>query len=86
MIRLADFWRAHGVDPTTGYGLPRRQHGAFTKTVIEALAEADMSHAGWISATELAHYFSIHVPLITDDQQHPGMDVRYDTPLFAVTR
>ena len=61
------------------------QHGAFTKALLDALDDpaADINHNGLISTTGLANYLMKHVPELTDGQQTPGMEVRFDTTLFA---
>jgi uncharacterized caspase-like protein len=61
------------------------QHGAFTKALLDAFNDpaADTNHNGLISTTGLASYLTKHVPELTDGHQTPGMEVRFDTTLFA---
>jgi hypothetical protein len=61
------------------------QHGAFTKAVLDAFNDpaADINHNGLISTTGLANYLMKRVPELTDGHQTPGMEVRFDTTLFA---
>jgi hypothetical protein len=61
------------------------QHGAFTKALLDAFNDpaADINHNGLISTTGLAIYLTKHVPELTDGHQTPGMEVRFDTTLFA---
>ena len=44
---------------------------------------ADINRNGLISTTGLANYLTKHVPELTDGHQTPGMEVRFDTTLFA---
>jgi uncharacterized caspase-like protein len=64
------------------------QHGAFTKALLDAFddPEADVNKNGLITPTALAAYVENRVPMLTGDKQHPGMEVRYDTTLFARSR
>jgi hypothetical protein len=48
--------------------------------------EADTNKNGLISTNGLAAYIGNRVPMLTQDKQHPGMEVRYDTTLFARSR
>jgi len=61
------------------------QHGAFTKALLDAFNDpaADINHNGLISTTGLANYLMKRVPELTDGRQTPGMEVRFDTTLFA---
>ena len=61
------------------------QHGAFTKALLDALDDpaADINHNGLISTTGLESYLMKRVPELTDGHQTPGMEVRFDTTLFA---
>ena len=70
------------------YETPELQHGAFTKAVLDAFddPEADVNKNGLITPTALAAYVENRVPMLTGDKQHPGMEVRYDTTLFARSR
>jgi WD40 repeat protein len=64
------------------------QHGAFTKALLDALDDpaADIDRSGLITPSGLEHYVANRVPMLTGDKQHPGMEVRYDTTLFARSR
>src|SRR5262249_43017252 len=61
------------------------QHGAFTKALLDAFNDpaADINHNRLISTTGLEIYLTKHVPELTDGHQTPGMEVRFDTTLFA---
>jgi uncharacterized caspase-like protein len=61
------------------------QHGAFTKALLDALDDpaADINHNGLISTTGLENYLMKRVPELTDGKQTPGIEVRFDTTLFA---
>jgi hypothetical protein len=61
------------------------QHGAFTKVLLDALSdpEADINRNGLIGTTGLVNYLAKHVPALTGGKQTPGMEVRFDTTLFA---
>jgi WD40 repeat protein len=74
--------------PEVSYETPELQHGAFTRALLDAFddPEADMNKNGLISTNGLAAYIAIRVPMLTDNKQHPGMEVRYDTTLFARSR
>jgi WD40 repeat protein len=64
---------------------PAWQHGAFTKVLLDAFNDpaADINHNSLISTTGLAEYVTTHVSSLTSGAQTPGMEVRYDTTLFA---
>ena len=70
------------------YETPELQHGAFTNALLDAFddPEADINKNGLISTNGLAAYIANRVPMLTGDKQHPGMEVRYDTRLFARSR
>ncbi len=70
------------------YETPELQHGAFTKALLDAFDDpaADVNRNGLITPTALAAYVENRVPMLTSDKQHPGMEVRYDTTLFARSR
>jgi uncharacterized caspase-like protein len=70
------------------YETPELQHGAFTKALLDAFDDptADVNRNGLITPTGLAAYIENRVPMLTGDKQHPGMEVRYDTTLFARSR
>ena len=54
------------------------QNGAFTRVLIEALGkDADENHDGLISMSELTAYLSAHLPMLTGDHQHPGIEQRF---------
>ena len=61
-------------------------HGAFTRALLDALGDpmADPSHIGLISSNSLAVYMHQHVPDLTDHQQTPGMEVRFESTVFAL--
>jgi WD40 repeat protein len=65
---------------------PAWEHGAFTKELLDAFNDpaADINHNGLISTNGLAAYLTAHVPSLTGGAQTPGMEIRYDTTLFAV--
>jgi len=70
------------------YETPELQHGAFPRALLDAFDDpaADVNRNGLITPTGLAAYVENRVPMLTDDKQHPGMEVRYDTTLFARSR
>lgn len=74
--------------PEVSYETPELQHGAFTKALLDAFddPEADVNRNGLITPTGLAAFVENRVPMLTGDKQHPGMEVRYDTTLFARSR
>jgi uncharacterized caspase-like protein len=74
--------------PEVSYEEPELQHGAFTKALLDAFDDpaADVDRNGLITASGLEHYVKNRVPMLTQDKQHPGMEVRYDTTLFAQRR
>ena len=47
---------------------------------------ADINRNGLISTTGLATYLNRRVPTLTDGKQTPGMEVRFDTTVFAVAQ
>ncbi|MGA7383943.1 MAG: caspase family protein [Methylocella sp.] len=58
-------------------------NGAFTKVLLDGLGkEADENHDGVISMSELMHYVATHVSGLTEGQQHPGVEVRFEGELF----
>jgi hypothetical protein len=61
------------------------EHGAFTKVLLDAFTDpaADINRNSLISPNGLAAYVTAHVRSLTDGRQTPGMEVRYDTTLFA---
>jgi uncharacterized caspase-like protein len=59
-------------------------HGAFTRVLLDALGgEADESHSGLVSMSDLTRYISTHVPALTDGKQHPGVEQRFEGALFV---
>jgi uncharacterized caspase-like protein len=64
---------------------PAWQHGAFTKALLDAFNDpaADINRNGLIRTSGLAAYVAARVPSLTGGAQTPGMEVRYDTTLFA---
>lgn len=59
------------------------KNGAFTKVLIEAFGrDADLNHDGLISMSELTTYVYDHVRLLTDDRQHPNIELRFQSDLF----
>jgi uncharacterized caspase-like protein/WD40 repeat protein len=74
--------------PEVSYETPELQHGAFTRALLDAFDDpaADVNRNGLITPTGLAAYVENRVPMLTGDKQHPGMEVRYDTTLFARSR
>jgi WD40 repeat protein/uncharacterized caspase-like protein len=67
---------------------PELQHGAFTKVLLDAFDDpaVDINRNGLITPNGLAAYIANRVPILTGQKQHPGMEVRYDTTLFARSR
>jgi uncharacterized caspase-like protein len=60
------------------------KNGAFTKVLIEAFGrDADENHDGIISMSELTAYLSAHLPMLTGDHQHPGIEQRFQSDLFV---
>jgi uncharacterized caspase-like protein len=57
-------------------------HGAFTKVLLDALGKAAADDSGLISMSELTRYVATHVSSLTDGQQHPGTDQRFEGELF----
>ena len=64
---------------------PAWGHGAFTKALIDALADpaADPDRKGLVSASGLTHYVATHVSALTDGAQTPGVEMRFDDTVFA---
>jgi uncharacterized caspase-like protein len=61
----------------------KSNHGVFTEVLLDALGQgADENHDGLISMSELTHYVVTHVSGLTDGQQHPGVDQRFEGELF----
>lgn len=61
------------------------QHCAFTKALLDAFNDpaADINRNGLISPTGLANYLATRVPMLTGGKQTPGMEVRFNTTVFA---
>jgi Caspase domain/WD domain, G-beta repeat len=58
-------------------------NGAFTRVLLDALGkDGDEDHDGLISMSELTRYLSAHVPSLTHGQQRPGVEQRFEGPLF----
>ena len=47
------------------------------------LPAADINHNGLISPNGLGNYVTTRVESFTDGAQTPGMEIRYDTTVFA---
>jgi hypothetical protein len=64
---------------------PAWQHGAFTKALLDALNDPDarINRNRYITTNSLAAYLTTRVRSLTGGAQTPGMEVRYETPLFA---
>jgi len=64
---------------------PAWQHGAFTKVLLDAFNDpaADINHNSLISPNGLAAYVTTRVSSLTGGAQTPGMEIRYDTTVFA---
>jgi uncharacterized caspase-like protein len=62
------------------------QHGAFTKALLDAFNDpaADINRNSLISTNGLAAYLTAHVQSLTGGAQIPGMEIRYDTTVFAM--
>ena len=51
--------------------------------LLDALGkDADEDHDGLISMSELTHYVATHVSGLTEGQQHPGVEQRFEGELF----
>jgi hypothetical protein len=60
------------------------KNGAFTKVLIEALGrDANDNRNGLISMSGLIDYLSRHLPMLTGDRQHLGIDQRFQSDLFV---
>jgi uncharacterized caspase-like protein len=63
---------------------PKWGNGAFTKVVLAAMGkDADENHDGLISMSEMTQYVSSHLPMLTDDRQHPEVEQRFQSDLFV---
>jgi uncharacterized caspase-like protein len=62
-------------------------NGAFTKVLLDALGkDADEDHDGLISMSDLTRYLSTHVIRLTDGQQHPGVEQRFEGEVFIASQ
>jgi uncharacterized caspase-like protein len=61
----------------------RWQNGAFTEVFLEALSRADTDRNGLISVTDLTSYLTTHVPILTENRQTPGIEVRFQSDIFV---
>jgi WD40 repeat protein len=61
------------------------QHGAFTKVLLDAFSDpqADINRNKSINGNGLANYVVTHVIELTRGAQHPEMEVRFNSTLFA---
>jgi uncharacterized caspase-like protein len=60
------------------------KNGAFTKVLMQGLSgDADEHHRGVISMSELTEYIMSQLPLLTDGQQHPEVEQRFQSDLFV---
>ena len=61
------------------------EHSAFTRALLDAFNDpaADINHNGLINPTGLGNYVKTRVESLTDSAQTPGMEIRYDTTVFA---
>ncbi|HTW28383.1 MAG TPA: caspase family protein, partial [Acetobacteraceae bacterium] len=61
------------------------QHGAFTRALLDAFDNpaADTDRNGLISTNGLAHFVVNDVETLTNGTQHPEMEIRFDTTVFA---
>jgi hypothetical protein len=61
------------------------EHGAFTRALLDAFNDpaADINRNGLINPTGLGNYVKTRVESLTDSAQTPGMEIRYDTTVFA---
>jgi hypothetical protein len=48
--------------------------------------EADESHTGLVSMSDLTCYISTHVPALTDGKQHPGVKQRFEGAIFVAVQ
>ena len=60
-----------------------RAGGAFTQVLLEALGKGDADQNGLLSITELTDYLMSHVPALTGGQQTLGIEVRFESDVFA---
>jgi uncharacterized caspase-like protein len=63
---------------------PKWGNGAFTQVLLGAMGkDADENHDGLISMTEMTDYVFAHLPRLTDGQQHPEVEQRFQSDLFV---
>lgn len=66
------------------YESARWGHGAFTFALLEAFGKAaDTDHNGMISVSELVAHLAKRVPDLTEGAQTTGMEMRFESDLFA---
>ena len=78
--------RAHLLQRRRGLARgPAWRHGAFTKVLLDALSDAaaDTDRNGLINPTGLADYVFTRVSSLTAGAQTPGMEIRFNTTVFA---
>jgi uncharacterized caspase-like protein len=70
------------------YEEPGWGHGAFTKVLLDAFDDpaADLDRNGLISTAGLLNFVTSCVPTLTNGRQHPGMEVRFNSTIFASAR
>jgi len=62
----------------------RWNNGAFTEVLLDALGSAaDTDRNGLVSINELTHFLTTRVPLLTGQAQTPGIEVRFESDVFA---
>ncbi len=62
----------------------RWENGAFTEVLLQAFGKAaDADHNGSISMSELASYVAIHLPKLTNGEQHPSIEGRFHGEIFV---
>jgi hypothetical protein len=63
-------------------------HGAFAKAFMDALSDpnADADRTGIITTLGLAQYLVARIPTLTGGMQNPGVEIRFDRPLFAISQ
>jgi hypothetical protein len=60
------------------------ENGAFTEVVLEALGRAaDSTQNGMISVSELTAYVAANLPILTDGEQTPGIEQRFQSDIFV---
>jgi WD40 repeat protein len=62
----------------------RWNNGAFTEVLLDALGSAaDTDRNGLVSINELTQFLTTRVPLLTGQAQTPGIEVRFESDVFA---